>query len=253
VWDAWLHPSHPDVQAAAQEPPVLLTRNGLSYEMALAAVFATMGDAMPEEFAAVYLRGEPDPYLQAHVLPDGQRVQLEQLPMSYARYLIRRTGMVTHPAGMSLGCSGQTGGACSRDGTTLNTIQDGTSLDTLIRMADEHRPGCAEAYIPADERGHPELTVQKRAEVLLHWAAGPKGEASFAKLHRLDCNVWDAWLTPLRMQGKFPVEEPPVLVTSNGDGYEMALAAVFQAMGEEMPEEFGVTYVYRLTEAGSFD
>jgi hypothetical protein len=37
------------------EPPVLLTRNGVSYEMALAAVFQAMGDEMPEEFRVVYL------------------------------------------------------------------------------------------------------------------------------------------------------------------------------------------------------
>jgi hypothetical protein len=162
-----------------------------------------------------------------------------QLPMSYARYLIRRT-----PGGMALECSGQTGGVFSRDRADLGGIQDGDSLDTLIRIADEHRPGCAEAFCPADEREHPELTVQKRAEVQLQWARGPKGDRSFAVLHRLDYNAWDAWLTPLRMEGKFPVEDQPVPVTRDPVGYEMALMAVFRAMGDEMPEGFGVAYIY---------
>jgi hypothetical protein len=163
------------------------------------------------------------------------------LPMSYARYLIRRADHFD--SDMSLECSGQTGGVSSRDRTTLAEIQDGDSLDTLIRIADEHRPGCAEAICPADEREHPELTVQKRAEVQLRWVKGPKAERNFAVLHRLDYNVWDAWLTPLQMQGQKPVREQPVLVTRNPVSYEMALMAVFRAMGEELPEEFGVAYL----------
>jgi hypothetical protein len=42
------------------------------------------------------------------------------------------------------------------------------------------------------------------------------------------------------MQGQIPVEEEPVLVTRNGVSYEMALMAIFRAMGEKMPEEFAV-------------
>ena len=30
----------------------------------------------------------------------------------------------------------------------------------------------------------------------------------------------------------------------NGVSYEMSLAAIFRAMGDEMPEEFGVFYLY---------
>jgi hypothetical protein len=37
------------------EPPELLTRNGVSYEMALAAVVESMGDEMPEGFGVLYL------------------------------------------------------------------------------------------------------------------------------------------------------------------------------------------------------
>jgi hypothetical protein len=50
VWDAWQHPSHLEEQAVTGEPPALLTRNGVSYEMALVAVFRAMGEEMPEEF-----------------------------------------------------------------------------------------------------------------------------------------------------------------------------------------------------------
>jgi hypothetical protein len=76
-----------------------------------------------------------------------------QLPMSYARYLINSDG--TSSSGMALGRSGQTGGIHSHqtDGRVYQ-IQDGDSLDTLIRMADEHRPQCGwAAYtVPASVR-----------------------------------------------------------------------------------------------------
>jgi hypothetical protein len=63
-------------------------------------------------------------------------------------------------------------------------------------------------------------------------------------LHRLDYQVWDAWLQPVRLEGVARVlKEPPELLTRNGTSYEMALTAVVQAMGDEMPEEFGVLYV----------
>jgi hypothetical protein len=40
------------------------------------------------------------------------------------------------------------------------------------------------------------------------------------------------------------IREPPVLLTGNGVSYEMSLAAIFRAMGDEMPEKFGVVYLY---------
>ena len=45
------------------------------------------------------------------------------------------------------------------------------------------------------------------------------------------------------MEGPRLITAPPVLLTRNGVSYEMALAAVVQAMGDEMPEEFGVAYL----------
>jgi hypothetical protein len=197
---------------------------------------------------------DPDPYLQPLALPAEQRV-LETvalqggrdtapteapLPMSYARYLVRRDDALD--SGMSLHCSGRTGGVFSDNGSSLTAIQDGDSLDTLIRMADEHRPRCEWAVCPDDERDRPELTVQKRAEVHLRWGRGFEAGRSFAVLHRLDYNVWDAWLHPFRMEGQVRVEEQPVLVTRNGVSYEMALMAVFRAMGDDMPEDFAVYY-----------
>jgi hypothetical protein len=182
----------------------------------------------------------PDPYLQLFAEPASQR-SAAPLPMSYARYLVR----CDHPGtGMWLSCSGRTGGVSSDSGTLLNQIQDGDSLDTLIRWADEHRLGCSWAWCPGDEREHPELTVQKRAEVHLQWTRGRLAHRSFARLHRLDYNVWDAWLHPAHLQGQIVTEEPPVLLTRNGVSYEMALTAVFRAMGEEIPEEFAVVYQY---------
>lgn len=74
---------------------MLLTRNGVSYEMALTAAFRATGDAMPEEFLVVYLmdQPEPDPYRQPSVPPAGPRARsAAPLPMSYTRYLVRRYG-----------------------------------------------------------------------------------------------------------------------------------------------------------------
>jgi hypothetical protein len=181
----------------------------------------------------------PDPYLQLFVEPVSPR-STAPLPMSYARYLVRRD----HPDGpIWLSCSGRTGGVSSDNGTLLQRVEDGDSLDTLIRWADEHRLRCEWAWVPGDEREQPELTVQKRAEVHLRWTRGRLAERSLAVLHRLDYNVWDAWLHPTRVEGSRVVEEKPVLLTRNGVSYEMALAAVFRAVGDELPGEFAVVYL----------
>jgi hypothetical protein len=234
VWDAWLRP-WPREGEGDGEPPVRLTRNGVSYEMALTAVFRAMGDALPEEFAVVC------PPLE---LPAEQGTPSKApLPMSYARYLIRRADWLE--SGMSLNCSGRTGGVSSDNAGILeDPIQDGDSLDTLIRMADEHRPRCEWALCPADERERPELTVETRAEVHLQWSQGYLAEKDFAVLHRLDHKVWDAWLHPLHLEGHRVIREPPVPLTGNGVSYEMSLAAIFRAMGDEMPDKFGVFYLY---------
>ncbi len=241
VWDAWLHPAHPEGETAGEEPPARLTRNGVSYEMALLAVSRAMGDAMPEEFAVSYRGDHPEtgPHPQPVELPAGQRARSAPLPMSYARYLIRGDGL-----GLALHCSGRTGGVSRDNGTELKRLQDGDSLDTLIRWADEHRARCEWAVCPADEREHPELTAQKRAEVCLKGTWDWQASRNFAKLHRLDHNVWDAWLHPAHLEGHTVREEPPLLLTRNGVSYEMALAAVFRAMGDEMPEKLAVVYLY---------
>ena len=172
--------------------------------------------------------------------PQGQAAA--PLPMSYARYLVRRADWFESK--MSLTCSGRTGGVNSDDGTILDEIKDGDSLDTLIRMADEHRPRCEWALCPADERENPELTVDKRAEVHLKWTRGRLADHDFAVLHRLDYRVWDAWLHPVRLEGVARViDEPPELLTRNGVSYEIALAAVVEAMGDQMPEQFRVLYL----------
>ncbi|MGE5256900.1 MAG: hypothetical protein ACM3KE_09530 [Hyphomicrobiales bacterium] len=86
--------------------------------------------------------------------------------------------------------------------------------------------------------------MQKRAEVRLQWTRGFLAHHHFAKLHRLDRNVWDAWLQPVRLQARKVQEEQPVLLTPNGVSYEMALTAVFRAMGDETPKKFAVVYLH---------
>src|SRR5258708_14633628 len=129
--------------------------------------------------------------------------------------------------------SGQTGGINSREGTQLAGIDDGTSLAVLIQSADEYRSMSGWATCPEGERVNPELTVQKNAEVDLCWGMG--GEAYFAALHRLADGTWDAWLTPSHVYSE---EEPTELLTPAGVSYEMALAAIFRAMGDDMPAGF---------------
>ena len=108
--------------------------------------------------------------------------------MSYARYLIRRTDWLE--SGMSLVCSGRTGGVNSDNAVILEEpVRDGDGLDTLMRIADEHRSRCEWAVCPADEREHPELTAEKHAEVHLRWHRGRQANTDFAVLHRVDYQV----------------------------------------------------------------
>jgi hypothetical protein len=71
-----------------------VTRNGVSYEMAFAAIFLAMGAAMPVDFATVYAGEQPDPPLHpASLVPTRElwAPQESRLPMSYERHLIRST------------------------------------------------------------------------------------------------------------------------------------------------------------------
>jgi hypothetical protein len=200
--------------------------------------FPDVRASRPAALSLVASAGERPPDSGAG--PEGQDSEpaAAPLPMSYARYLIRRADWFD--SGMALSCSGRTGGVSSDDGTILEEIRDGDGLDTVIRIADEHRLRCEWAVCPGDEREHPELTVDKQAEVHLRWRSGRQANRDFAVLHRLDYKVWDAWLHPSHMEELRVVAAPSVLLTRNGVSYEMALAAIFQAMGDEMPEEFGV-------------
>ena len=236
VWDAWLHPAALDGTAGG----VRVTRNGVSYEMAFAAVFRAMGAAMPADFATVYAGEQPDPppYPASFVpTPELWAPPESRLPMSYERYLIRTAYGVQ---GMWLHESGQTGGVNSRESTRLAGVADGTSVAALIQLAGEHRSLSGWTICPEGERMDPELTVQKNAEVDLCWGTG--GEPYFAALHRLADGTWDAWLTPSHV----PVsgtEEPTELLTPAGVSYEMALAAIFRGMGDDMPAGFGLNYL----------
>jgi hypothetical protein len=233
VWDAWRQPSPRPEQTVAGALPVRLTRNGDSYEMALAAVFRAMGDAMPEEFSVVHPPFE---------LPAEQAAASEgPLPMSYARYLIRADES-TVPSRMALWCSGQTGGSHSwQSGGPFKAVEDGDSLATLIRMADEHRHACGWEVCPTSEREHPEYTVEGRAQVHLKWLNQRYGE-NFAVLRHLDYDVWDAW-QPWHAEEQTATEATSVRLTRKDVNYETALVAVFRAMGDKMPEEFTLVYL----------
>jgi hypothetical protein len=90
--------------------------------------------------------------------------------------------------------------------------------------------------------GIPAVRPNKTAEVHLQWATGLQAHHSFGVLHRLDYNVWDAWLQPARVIGQTVAEGRPRRLTRNGVSYEMALLALSLAMGDAMPEEFLVVY-----------
>jgi hypothetical protein len=232
TWDGWLRP--------AASAGVRVTRNGVSYEMAFAAVFRAMGAAMPADFTTVYAGEQPDPppYPTSFVPAPGRWTPLEsRLPVSYERHLIRST----HGGqGMALQESGQTAGINGREGAMLTGIADGTSLAALILAADERWSLDAWTQCPEAERLNPELTVQKNAEVDLCWGMG--GERYFAALHRLADGTWDAWLCPAHARVSRR-EEPTELLTPAGLSYEMALAAVLRAMGDDMPTGFGLNYL----------
>jgi hypothetical protein len=93
--------------------------------------------------------------------------------------------------------------------------------------------------------------VEKRAEVHLKWSQGYWAEKDFAVLHRLDYQVWDAWRQPSHLEGRRVIGEPPVLLTRDGVSYEMALAAVFRAISDEMPDAFRDLYLNRPARTGS--
>jgi hypothetical protein len=135
-------------------------------------------------------------------------------------------------SGMALQCGGKTGGVYSDDGDIVGMIEDGDSVATLMRMADEHRPWCEweEASVAGEAAGEPAWTP---AEARLQSAG-----RTFAVLRRLDYNVWDAWLRPAAPGG----EAAGVRVTRNAVSYEMAFAAVFRAMGAAMPADFATVY-----------
>lgn len=118
--------------------------------------------------------------------------------------------------------------------------------EELLRFSDAAEAGNVTLTVcdseQSGERGRPELAEQKPAEVHLQWATGLQANHSFGVLHRLDYNVWDAWLHPTRVQGQTVAEGRPRLLTRNGVSYEMALLALSLAMGDAMPEEFLVVY-----------
>jgi hypothetical protein len=242
AWHAWLHPADTAAQGTTPQLPVRVTRNAVSYEVALAVVFRAMGARLPARFSTVYVEEQPglDPDRAPFVAtPEQWAAPWSRMPISYERYLIRSA-----PGGLNTGLSesGQTGGVNSRDGAMIEGIGDGTSLAMLIQAAEEHMPNDPWSVCPEDERMAAELTVQKRTEVHLCWGQG--GEQQFAQTHRLYDGTWDAWIYPSQRAGETGVREEPEPLISQGVSYEMAIAAIYRAMGEAMPAGFGLNYLY---------
>jgi hypothetical protein len=85
----------------------------------------------------------------------------------YARYMVRLAEWFN--SGMALQCGGKSGGVFSDDGHIMGMIQDGDSVATLMRMADEHRPHCEwQTSVAVEEAGEPAYTP---AEARLQSAA----------------------------------------------------------------------------------
>jgi hypothetical protein len=228
AWHAWLRGAGgPD-----EAPDRRVTRNCVSYELALAAVFHALGGEMPSEFTTVYAGEQPA------VAPASE----SRLPLSYERYLIRST---YDRQGLALQESGNVAGINGREGATLADLPDGTTLSALIAAADRHWPvDGGWTWCRARERVDPEFTVQRNAEVDLCWGQG--GEEYFAALHRFADGTWDAWVKPSRTRvSHLRWEEPTELLTPAGVSYELALAAVFRAMGDHLPDGFGLNYLDR--------
>jgi hypothetical protein len=191
---------------------------------------------MPPDWVLAELLGtaDADPAVQDRFRGlFARRVDRHQAPDPvlsgpYARFLVRSADWFNSAhwpnRGMALQCVGKTGGAFSDDGEIVGMIREGDSLATLMRMADEHRTRC-------------------------EWESSVAGERAFAVLRRLADGTWDAWLTPSHapVAGR---EEPTELLTPEGVSYEMALAAIFRTMGDDMPAGFGLNYIDKLITPG---
>jgi hypothetical protein len=213
-------------------------------EWVLAELLGTAADAAPDvqdrHEVLVNLFGAdaagPAPTVQSRfhgmfVSPSKLRQTPDPAPAGpYARFLVRHADWFS--SGMALQCAGSTGGVFSDDGEVVGMIRDGDSLATLMRMADEHRPHCEWETSATGEKAEPPAFTP--AQVRLQ-ADG----RTFAVLRRLDYNVWDAWLQPQAADD----EAAGVRVTRNGVSYEMALTAIFRAMGDDMPTGFGLNYL----------
>ncbi len=144
---------------------------------------------------------------------------------------------------MALVCNGQSGDAYSADAAILDEpARESDSLDTLLRIAGQHRAQCEWAASPAGVHEHPRPAAHQLAEVHLKWADGPRAGDSFAVLRHLDYDVWDAW-QPWDAEQQAATEPASVRLTRKDVNYETALMAVFRAMGDKMPEEFTLVYL----------
>lgn len=113
--------------------------------------------------------------------------------------------------------------------TTIDEeIGDGTSVATLMRVADQHRMSCQYGF------SEPEATAEANARWETVWLTYTDERGPFAFLKRQKgTELWDVTFSG----GKYDVR-----LSGNGVGYEQGIALVCQAMGEHMPQEFAVTH-----------
>lgn len=119
------------------------------------------------------------------------------------------------------------GAAASKNPGLAGARHDVRSTVRSLVCAVSHRSYCEWTIIRDDEHENPELTVERLARVNLRWTTSERAGQWFAELFRIDHYVWDAWLYP-----KGTRTRQPRRLTRNGTSYEMALMAIYRAMGD---------------------
>jgi hypothetical protein len=112
--------------------------------------------------------------------------------------------------------------------TTIDDeIGDGTSVATLMRVADQHRTFCQYGF------SEPEATAEANARWESVWLTYTDKPGAIAFLRRQkDTELWDV----IFCGGDWDQR-----ISGNGVGYEQGLALVFRIMGDQMPEDFAVS------------
>jgi hypothetical protein len=112
--------------------------------------------------------------------------------------------------------------------TTIDQeVGNGTSVATLMRVADQHRRFCEYGF------SETEATADANARWETVWLSYPDERGGFAFLTRQKgTELWDV---------NFCSETHDVRLSGEGVGYERGLALIFEAMGELLPQDFVVS------------